>query len=413
MGDEQYPKEALGKVATLIMGQSPPGSTYNDIGEGVPFFQGVRDFGDRHPSRRVYCTAPTRFAEPEDILFSVRAPIGEVNRAIEHCSIGRGLAVIRGERVLDTTFLEYVLRNIKREWNILEGQGAVFGNAKKSDLENLMVPWPRECERHAIAHILGTLDDKIELNKRMNETLEAMARAIFKSWFIDFDPVRAKAEGRDPGLPKEITDLFPDSFEDSELGKIPKGWRATTLKNVVLIHDSKRIPLNSRQRAKRVGSYPYYGASGVIDYVDDYLFEGIYVLVGEDGSVIDEKNHPITQYVWGRFWVNNHAHVLTGKNGISNEHLYLALRNTNIRAFVTGAVQPKLNQRNLMAIPFVLPPEQISNLFTLLIRPLFGRLRTNSDESRTLAAIRDTLLPKLISGEIRVNDADKFVENTI
>lgn len=179
----------------------------------------------------------------------------------------------------------------------------------------------------------------------MNRTLEKMAQAIFKSWFIDFDPVRAKVEGRDPGLPKEIADLFPDSFEDSELGPIPKGWKATKLKDAIDIHDSKRVPLNSRERAKRKGPYPYYGAAGIMDYVDDYLFEGIYVLVGEDGSVIDDKGHPITQYVWGQFWVNNHAHILTGKNGVTNEHLYLALKNTNIQPFVTGAVQPKVNQK--------------------------------------------------------------------
>jgi Restriction endonuclease S subunits len=173
----------------LVMGQSPPGSTYNESGEGTPFYQGVRDFGERHPTRRVYCTAPKHFAETGDILFSVRAPIGEINRATEGCSIGWGLAAIRADSSLDTTYIEYVLRYVRREWEILEGQGAVFGNAKKSDLENLPVPWPDDEERRAIVHILGSLDDKIELNRRMNETLEAMARAIFKSWFVDFDPV--------------------------------------------------------------------------------------------------------------------------------------------------------------------------------------------------------------------------------
>lgn len=207
MANDSYPKDRLGKVATIIMGQSPPGSTYNEVEHGLPFYQGVRDFGFRHPIRRVYCTTPTRFAESGDILFSVRAPIGEINRASELCSIGRGLAVIRSGNELDTTFVEYVLRHIQTEWEILESQGAVFGNAKKSDLQNLSISWPDPIERKAIAHILGTLDDKIELNRRMNGTLEAMARTIFKSWFVDFDPVHAKAEGRDPGLPSEIIDL--------------------------------------------------------------------------------------------------------------------------------------------------------------------------------------------------------------
>jgi len=229
MGGE-WRKRSLAEVATIIMGQSPPGSTYNEEGRGIPFFQGVKDFSVRYPQKRVFCTAPTRFAEPGDILFSVRAPIGEINRAYEQCAIGRGLAAIRGNTLRDTDYIEYALRSIKHEWRILENQGAVFGNAKRSDLENLPIPWPDEKERHAIAHILGTLDDKIELNRRMNETLEAMARALFKAWFVDFEPVRAKMEGRWqrgqslPGLPAHLYDLFPDRLVDSELGEIPEGW---------------------------------------------------------------------------------------------------------------------------------------------------------------------------------------------
>lgn len=185
----EWKEVRLGDVAAIIMGQSPPGTTYNEKGQGLPFFQGVKDFSNRYPQKRMYCTAPKKIAEPGDILFSVRAPIGEINRAAERCCIGRGLAAIRGSNKFDTDFIEYVLRYLRHEWSVLEGEGAVFGNAKKSDLENLVIPWPDRSERHAIAHILGTLDDKIELLRRMNETLEAMARALFKSWFVDFDPV--------------------------------------------------------------------------------------------------------------------------------------------------------------------------------------------------------------------------------
>jgi len=220
-----YPSVKLSEVATIIMGQSPPGSTYNEIGIGTPFYQGATDFGSRYPLARVFCSAPTRMALKGDILLSVRAPIGRVNISTELCSVGRGLAIIRGNNSTDTTFLEFYLRSLKDQWDALESQGSVFGNAKKEDLEKLSVVWPEQEIRRAIAHILGTLDDKIELNRRMNETLEAMAQAIFKSWFVDFAPVRAKMEGRETGLPKEIEDLFPDSFEDSELGEIPRGWR--------------------------------------------------------------------------------------------------------------------------------------------------------------------------------------------
>ena len=377
-------------------------------------------------------------------------------------------------------------------------------------------------EQRAIAHVLGTLDDKIELNRRMNETLEAMARALFKSWFVDFLPVRAKMaakqnnpslllpqaesgtwfvyaiecadgslyigqtenlrqrwlqhssskggrwtkshppqrvaywekqpsrqaaverekwlktgfgrkwlekeiaartqtgdlvrakmEGCDTGLPKHLADLFPDRLVDSELGEIPEGWGVGRLGDLIEIHDSKRIPLNSRQRAKRQGPYPYYGAAGIMDYVDDFLFDGVHVLIGEDGSVVDADGYPVVQYIWGQFWVNNHAHVLRGKNGISHEHLYLLLQQVNIVAFVTGAVQPKLNQRNLKTVPVVLPSRSVCVAFSDMIGPLFKNIRVNAEETKLLTPQRDALLPELMSGELRVEDAKKLIRRAV
>ena len=265
-----------------------------------------------------------------------------------------------------------------------------------------------------IAHILGTLDDKIELNRRMNETLETMAQALFKSWFVDFDPVIAKAAGKKPfGMSDEIAAFFPDKFVDSQIGPVPEGWRYTTLKESIKIFDSRRIPLNKRQRAERQGPYPYYGAAGIMDYVDDFLFDGIYVLTGEDGSVSDENGYPVVQYVWGQFWVNNHAHVLKGKNGVSDEQLYLFLEHTNIAAFVTGAVQPKLSQKNLKAIPFLFSGEQVCIAFSVLVKPLFANVRANFNEITNLVSLRDTLLPKLLSGQIRLKEVEKLVSEAV
>ena len=215
--------------------------------------------------------------------------------------------------------------------------GTVAERLDLPTIRGLPVPIPPYAEQVAIGRILGSLDDKIDLNRRMNETLEAMARAIFKSWFVDFDPVRAKMEGRQPaGMHAETAALFPDELEPSMDGAIPMGWKATTLADALELHDSKRVPLSSRERAERSGPYPYYGAAGIIDHVDSYLFNGTYLLVGEDGSVINEDDTPVTQYVWGKFWVNNHAHVLTGKNGVCLEHLLLTLNRINIRPYVTG-----------------------------------------------------------------------------
>ncbi len=301
-------------------------------------------------------------------------------------------------------------------------------------LAKFLAPVPESLsEQRTIAHILGTLDDKIELNRQMNRTLEAMAQALFKSWFIDLDPVvvnalragnpvperfaeRAAHYRDNPDalrLPEDTLRQFPDRFQDSELGPIPEGWKAQKLGNVIDVHDSKRIPLNSRQRAKRKGPYRYYGASGIMDYVDDYIFDGTYILVGEDGTVIDKGDRPVVQYVWGKFWVNNHAHVLSGNNGVSNEHLYLILKNTNVRPFVTGAVQPKISQTNLKRIPITLPKEEVRKSFSDSTKTLFTKYRQNSEECGLLEKLRDTLLPKLISGELRVPDAEKLLEDAL
>ena len=242
----------------------------------------------------------------------------------------------------------------------------------------------------------------------MNETLEAMARALFKSWFVDFDPTRAKAEGRQPAhMDADTAALFPNTFGDEGL---PLEWSSGELGDLISIFDSLRIPLSSRERTKRPGPYPYYGATSVMDYVDDFLFEGVHLLVGEDGSVIHEDGKPFLQYVWGKFWVNNHAHVLRGKNGASTECIYCLLQQANISAFVTGAVQPKLNQKNLKSIPIILPSAAAFTAFDRKIKDIFSQVRHNNEENRTLTELRDTLLPKLMSGEIRVRDAEKEVE---
>ena len=206
----------------------------------------------------------------------------------------------------------------------------------------------------------------------------------------DFERSEVNRDGR-PLAALDPAALFPAHFDHKAEGVVPTGWRATTLGEVIEISDSKRIPLSGREREERRGKYPYHGAASVMDYVDDFLYDGIYAFMGEDGK-------PVLQYVWGKFWVNNHAHVLCGKNGISTEHLLLHLKGCNIAPFVNGAVQPKLNQGNMNRIPFMLPPPEIGQAFAKTIEPLFAQIRANTEQSRTLATLRDTLLPKLLSG---------------
>lgn len=279
------------------------------------------------------------------------------------------------------------------------------------DIRQLPVPLPARCVVDAVSQVVDALDDRITLLRETNATLEAIAQALFKSWFVDFDPVRAKRDGRAPeGMDEATAALFPDSFEDSELGEVPRGWSYCSLKEVTRIFDSIRVPLSGAEREKRRGEYPYYGAAALMDHVDDYLFDGVYLLTGEDGSVADVDGLPITQYVWGKFWVNNHAHVLRGANGVSTEHLMLALKQTNIRPYITGAVQAKLSQSNMWRIQFMRSTPEVAAAFSDCIAPLFASFRHNADQAQTLSTLRDTLLPRLISGQLRLPELETVAE---
>lgn len=399
----------LGDVAEIVMGQSPPGDAVNPDG-GVPLLNGPTEFGEHNPIPLQYTTEPKRIAEVGDILFCVRgSTTGRMNWADQEYAIGRGIAAIRHST--NASLQPFVRAVIETRLPTLlkQATGSTFPNVSRHHLTHIPYPPLHLDEQRKIAEVLGALNARIELNRCMCETLEEMAQSLYKAWFVDFEPVRAKMEGRWcegeslPGFPAEIYHLFPDELADSQLGLIPAGSRPAALGDVIDIHDFRRVPLSKPERQRRKGPFRYYGAAGIVDYVDDFLFDGRFILVGEDGSVVSDDGGPMVQYVWGQFWVNNHAHVLSGANGVSTEHLWLILNNISIRPFVTGAVQPKLNQRNLKSIPVLVPSRQTVRAFERVIAPLLALLRQAQDESRLLEHARATFLPKLISGELRVS----------
>lgn len=276
-------------------------------------------------------------------------------------------------------------------------------------------------EQRAIAHILGTLDDKIELNRKMNETLEAMARAIFKSWFIDFDPVRAKAEGREPGLPKEIADLFSDDFEDSELGEIPKGWEVKALPAIIDINpprslrkgeeapyvDMKNMPINGHRPSAWI-TRPF--GSGMKFVNGDTLLARITPCL-ENGKTAFVDFLSEGQVGWG----STEYIVLRPKPPLPDYYGYLLARDERLRDFAIGNMTGSSGRQRVPADCFsnfliVAPPKEIAEVFGKMISGFQTAIKIKDEESSTLAAIRDALLPKLISGEIRVKDAEKFLE---
>ena len=233
------------------------------------------------------------------------------------------------------------------------------------DVARIEIEAPSLMDQQAVVDTLDALYEKEMLSNRLNDYLLELATALFEH-----------------ALDKSHTEV--------------------SLGDIVDLEDSKRIPLNSRDRAQRKGPYPYYGATAIMDYVDDYLFDGIRILLGEDGTVISDDGKPILQYVWGKYWVNNHAHILKASSIYSLEAIYIALSRTAIKHIVTGAVQMKISQRNLKNLRLTMPsPDEISNL-----NDLFEMYRQNVEENKALEALRDSILPKLMSGEIDVSQVE-------
>ena len=370
----------LEDIVDVTMGQSPKSEYYNTEGKGYPFLQGNRTFGFKYPTFDTYTTVMTKPANAGDVIMSVRAPVGDLNITPVDMCLGRGVCSLRMKNG-NQDFLFYMMKYyiphlLKKE------SGTVFGSVNRNDINGLEVDIPEDAQvQKKIARYLEMIDDKIELNNTINNNLEQQAKALYKDWFFDFSPFSTE-------------------------GNLPNGWRLGTVGDIIQLHDSKRVPLSGSERDKMEKIYPYYGATSLMDYVDNYLFDGIYLLLGEDGTVVDSLGFPILQYVYGQFWVNNHAHIITGKEGFSVEELYLFFSLTNIKSIVTGAVQQKVSQQNLKKVPAIIPRKEALSAFDDLIQPIFAQIRNLRDENAHLADLRDTLLPKLMSGEIDVSDIE-------
>jgi type I restriction enzyme S subunit len=397
------------------------------VDDGIAFIRAADMHGGRvlfASASKINETARQRITKgigaPGDILLSHKGTVGKLALVPDDapnyvCSPQTTFWRTLDEEHLNRRYLFAFMRSpaFHAQLATRSGETDMAAYVSLTSQRGLSVLIPPPAEQRAIAHILGTLDDKIEVNRKMAATLEAMARALFKAWFVDFEPVRAKAKGRDPGLPPHLAALFTDRLVETDDEEVPEGWEVSNFGEHVSNFDSKRIPVSGADRAKRQGPYPYHGAAGVMDHVNDYLFDGIYLLLGEDGSVVRENGLAVTQYVWGRFWVNNHAHVLQGRGAVSTEQAYLHFSFQTVAPYVTGAVQPKLSQGRMNTIPFVFAGDEICKVFADIVGPWFAKFRSCSEEARTLATLRDTLLPKLISGDIRVKDAETFLDRVL
>ena len=377
-------KDICSKIGS---GATPRGGkeTYCDNGISLVRSQNVLDFeftdsGLAHINDEQASKLSNVEVIDGDVLINITgdsvARVCKMDAAFLPARVNQHVAIVRGEKdkVL-SSYILYYLQMMKGHLLQLASAGATRNALTKGMLEQLELELPDIETQMRITSVLDSFQEKIALNRKINDNLQQQAQALYNQ-------------------------CFPYKVDDD----LPAGWRTGTVGEIIEIHDSKRIPLSGAERAKmEKKTYPYYGAAALMDYVDDYIFDGKYLLLGEDGTVVDDAGYPILQYVWGKFWVNNHAHILTGKLGFNVESLYMLFKQTPVKAIVTGAVQPKISQANLRSIQVVIPPQKLLTDYNNQIAPLFALLRTNDEANKSLAALRDTLLPKLMSGEIDVS----------
>ena len=419
----------LDQFADITMGQSPKGTSVSNKGE-IPLLNGPTEFGINHPTPVQFTDDPKRFAKKGDLLFCVRGSTGRMNWADQDYAIGRGLAAIRPKDESSKYFLKGSIQFFLKY--LLSGAtGTVFTSINKNQLHKMKCYLPDEDNLKKINQLLGSISQKIELNQKMNKTLEEIAKTLFKSWFIDFDPVRSKAEGRLKGLSKEISDLFPNSFEGSELGEIPKGWKIKNLGQILtFLGSGKRpkggasitddqVPSIGAENINFIGNYNYSNEKYVPrNFYETLREKGISiknydVLIYKDGANIGRSTIFGKGFPHKECTINEHAHLLRSeKENQKYLYFYLSTEHSQERliSLNTGSAQPGINQTQLKMLNILKPEKNILIKFDELVTPIIDLIFNNCLASNNLSNLRDTLLPKLISGEIKISDAESFID---
>ena len=404
--------------------RTPPPAT-----EGYPYVaipqlrNGRINFSDARRITEAHFIDWTRKAKPieNDVILSRRCNPGETAFVPPDVkfALGQNLVMLRADGTeVYPPFLRWLVRG--PEWWEQIGKflnvGAVFDSLRCADVPKFQLLVPPLAEQRAIAHILGTLDDKIELNRKRNETLEAMARALFQSWFVDFDPVRAKAEGRDPGLPADIAALFPDSFEPSELGPIPKGWTVERIGNLAEVIGGSTPSMKEpgfwapEDHAWATPKDLSNLQSPVLLTTERKISDSGLEKIGSGllpvGTILMSSRAPIGYLAIAEIPVaiNQGFIAMKPKDSVSNLFLlyWAEVAQEVIKSRANGSTFLEISKSNFREIDVVRPDASVMEQFDKYVRPWYERIVLNERSSATLATTRDNLLPKLISGELRV-----------
>ena len=321
--DGKWSRNILGNCCDIIMGQSPDSSSYNNNCIGLPLVQGNADMCERIATPQRYTSQPTKICEAGSIILSVRAPVGTVGKTFQKICLGRGVCGITSKNI---EFMYQYLLNNENSWRHIE-QGGTFTAINSDDIKSFPIILPSLPEQKKIADFLSFIDQRIEKQRQLVENLKKYKRGLLSAIF-------------DRKL----------RFKDTDFSL----WKNVRLSECCLGFDNKRQPISSELREK--GTVPYYGANGIQDYVKDYIFDGEYILLAEDGGHFDEfQTKPIAQYITGKSWVNNHAHILQATEKDCTKYIYYALVHKDIRKYINGSSRAKLNQEDMWQIVILLP----------------------------------------------------------
>ena len=296
--------------------------------------------------------------------------------------------------IVNPKYLKYfTISKPYKQWVDNLSNGSTRGNINAKTFADCPIILPSREQQDYLVRVLSSLEDKIQINNQINQELEAMAKTLYDYWFVQFDFPDQNGKPYKSSGGKMV-------YNPELKREIPEGWGVEKLGDITICHDSKRVPLSSNDRELVKGEIPYYGATGIMDYVNDYIFDGDYVLMAEDGSVMTEKGTPILQRISGKNWVSNHAHVLEPIKNYSCKLLMMLLKDVSVMKIKTGSIQMKINQENMNKI--VVPSIPLELLFEINQKlEVIDKQQLNLiEENKQLTQLRNWLLPMLMNGQV-------------
>lgn len=381
----EWIEKTLGEVTALITKGIPPKYIYKENDDTVRVLNQKcnRNFEISYRESRIHNSAikkvpENKYLQAGDVLINstgtgTAGRVAQIFKVPVPTTIDGHMILMRATDEIDTLYYGYAIKGFQKKIESLaEGSTGQTEINRQRLLDEIVIRFPKEKEKQKdIGTFLFMIDEKIRNNIQINNNLYEQMLSIFNN------------------------------------ARRTSAWNKHKLGDVLIFFDNRRKPLSSIQREKMAHIYPYYGATSIVDYVEDYLFDGTYILISEDGvNVIDSFGHPLTQYTYGKFWVNNHAHIVKGSNGYSEALVYAMLGTLNMQSIVTGAAQPKINQANLRNFEAVLPENEEAQVLSELLNPVLQQMLHHEQENEKLSELRDILLPQLMSGALDVSNLD-------